>query len=228
MDSFAMAVGSAFWLGIMTSISPCPLATNITALSFIGRKMDCPSYVWLSGLLYTAGRTMSYAVLAAVLVGGVLSISSVSFALQRYLNKALGPLLIVTGLVVVGLIPLSISGDSRFLQKIQVRAEGWGLWGSAALGLLFALSFCPVSAALFFGSLIPLSFAHESRLILPVAYGIGTAAPVAVFAVLIALGARSLGTVFHQVGKIEKWGRLGTGIIFIGVGIYLSLTYWVR
>ena len=215
---------SALWLGILTSISPCPLATNIAAISYIGRSVESPRRVLLNGLLYTLGRTITYLVLGVLLVLSLLSAPYVSNTLQTYMNKILGPILILVGMFLLELIRLNL-GSSGLKSAISSRADRMGTWGSAILGMGFALSFCPVSAALFFGSLIPLALKNNSSVLLPTLYGIGTAVPVVVFAVLVALSAHSVGKVFNRINHIERWARRITGVVFIGVGLYLTLVY---
>jgi cytochrome c biogenesis protein CcdA len=217
-------MGSAFWIGVLTAISPCPLATNVAAISFIGRKVSSPKATLVTGLLYTAGRSLVYVGLAAILVAGLLSAPAISAALQRYMNKLLGPILIVVGMLLLGLFRITTTGSSMG-ERVGRRLEGWGIWSGLALGIVFALSFCPVSAALYFGSLVPLSVKFESAVILPLLYGAGTALPVIVFAGFIAFGAQALGRAFDRVTQFERWARRITGVVFIVVGIYLSLAY---
>lgn len=224
MDGYFVALGSAIWLGILTSISPCPLATNIAAISYIGKRVDRPGTVLLSGLMYTAGRMLTYVILGILLVASILSIPDVALFLQRNMNKALGPILIIVGLLLLELFNLRWPGVSAS-DKITGKVEKWGVWGAGALGLLFALSFCPVSAALFFGSLIPLAVDHQSSVMMPTVYGIGTAVPVVAFAVLIALGAKWVGRTFNKISAFEKWARKITAVAFILVGVYYSLIY---
>ncbi len=224
MTEFLIGIASAFWLGILTSISPCPLATNIAAISFVGRRVGSPAKVFLAGLLYTAGRTLTYLVLGVLLVSSLLSAPYLSHVLQKYMNKALGPILILIGMVLVELIQINFSG-SGVSEKMQKRVEALGMWGALLLGAVFALSFCPVSAALFFGSLLPMALRGESGVILPSAYGVGTGLPVLVFAVLIALGAKRVGEAYNKLVPFEKWARRITGGIFILVGIYYCLAH---
>lgn len=219
-----VALASAFWLGLLTSISPCPLATNIAAISFIGRRVERPRQVFLSGLLYTIGRTLAYLGLAALLVASVLSVPELSMFLQRSMNKLLGPLLILVGMFLLDLISVNLPG-SGVGQSLQKRLDALGLWGALPLGMLFALTFCPVSAALFFGSLIPLAVQAQSSVLLPALYGIGTALPALAFAVLIAVGAHSVGRAFNALTKVEWWARRGTGVVFLVVGIYYCLKF---
>jgi len=224
MTTLLLATASAFWLGVLTSISPCPMATNIAAISFIGKRVGRPRTVVASGLLYTLGRTAVYVALAVVAVGGLLAIPAVSEFLQTYMNRLLGPVLIVAGVVLLELVPLSFS-TSVGSERAQKLAEKGGVLGAGLLGVLFALSFCPISAGLFFMSLLPLALKHESRFLLPTAFGVGTALPVVVFAVAIALSARSVGKMYGALQKVEWWARRITGVLFILVGVYYCLLY---
>ncbi|MCB9940143.1 MAG: sulfite exporter TauE/SafE family protein [Planctomycetaceae bacterium] len=222
MNTLLLATGSALWLGILTSISPCPLATNIAAISYVGRSVDRTALVLASSVFYTFGRIVAYAALGAIIVASLLSAPGLSVWLQKYLNLFLGPFLVLVGMVVLGLVELpAMSGVG--MNRLQVHIEKWGLAGSGLLGLLFALSFCPVSAALFFGSLIPLAIAHESSVLLPAVYGVGTGIPVVVFAVMLVFGKKSLGKFFGKVTGAEKWLRTITGVSVLLVGIYITL-----
>jgi cytochrome c biogenesis protein CcdA len=224
MDGAIVAGGTALWLGVLTSISPCPLATNIAAISYISKGLGAPWRVFATGALYTAGRSLTYLALAALLVTGLLSIPQLSSFLQTYMNKLLGPILILVGMYLLGLLQFHFS-TSVVGGSLEARFQSWGLWGAAFLGMLFALSFCPVSAALFFGSLVPLALQHEAAVSLPALYGIGTALPVLAFAVLIAGGAESVSKAFNRLAQVDKWARTVTGVVFVGVGIYFCLAY---
>ena len=221
---FWLGALSAFWLGLLTAISPCPLATNIAAISFIGRKMSSPRRAFYSGAAYTIGRSLTYIVIAAVLVFGLTAVPQASWFLQKYMNQFLGPLLIIVGMFLLKLIRIDLPALVSN-KRMEKQAEKSGLMSSGLLGIMFALSFCPVSAALFFGSLVPLSVKHDSLFIMPLLYGIGTGLPVLAFALAIALGAKSLTQVFNRLGRVELWARRGTGVIFILIGIYFCLRF---
>ncbi len=222
MDALGIGVITALWLGLLTSISPCPLATNVAAMSFISRRLDKPRLVVLTGLIYTLGRMATYVSLGTILVAGLLSAPHLSHALQSWMAKLIGPLLILVGMVLLGLLTIPAAG-LPFCERLRTRAESGGLLGAGVLGLLFALSFCPVSAALFFGSLVPLAVRLGSRVVLPSVYGVGTGLPVFLFAVLMAVGAQRVGRAFNALTTFERWARTVTGILFIGLGIYESL-----
>jgi cytochrome c-type biogenesis protein len=224
MDGTIVAAGTAFWLGVLTSISPCPLATNIAAISYVSKGLGAPRRVFVTGALYTIGRVLSYVALAALLVASVLSIPQISNFLQTHMNRLLGPVLILVGMFLLGLIQFHLSASVQG-GSLEEKLRGWGLWGAALLGMLFALSFCPVSAALFFGSLVPLALQHQSSLSLPALYGVGTGLPVLAFAILIAAGAKSVSKAFNRLAQVERWARPATGVVFVGVGIYFCLAY---
>lgn len=227
MTDVLIGFGSALWLGILTSISPCPLATNIVAISFLAKKITHPFFVLFSGIAYTLGRMIAYAILGFILIKSILSIPQVAWFLQKYMVKALGPILIITGLILLDIIKLNLPAIS-LSKKHHSRLVEAGAPGAFLLGAVFALAFCPVSAALFFGSLIPLALNHKLGVTLPFVYGIGTGLPVLAFAIAIAAGIASLSHWFQKLTKIEFWMRKITGGIFILVGIYYIWVYVLR
>jgi cytochrome c-type biogenesis protein len=215
------AITGALWLGILTAISPCPLATNTAALSYLAKQVTEPRRVLWGGAAYTLGRIFTYTLLAALLVSGLLSVPSVSFFLQKHLNQLMGPILVLTGAALLGLLPLpSISWGGG--DRIQKFASS-GVPGAFVMGAFFALALCPVSAALFFGGLLPLALKHGSKVVLPAVYGLGTALPVAALAVAVALGIKKAAGAFNRMTVAEKWMRLLTGWLFIGFGTYMTV-----
>jgi len=216
-------IWTALWLGILTSISPCPLATNIAAISYIGKDMTSHVKVFVSGIAYTAGRVFAYAAVGVLLSAGLSSVPDVANFLQRYMNAILGPMLFITGIFLFGFINISLPGINA--DKFKKLAGKGIVTGPFLLGVIFSLAFCPVSAALFFGSHIPLALSVKSPVIFPPLYGIGTGLPVIIFAFLIAFGMHSLGSFFKGITSFERWARYITGVIFILVGGYYSLVY---
>ncbi len=227
MDGFLTGVLPAAWLGILTSISPCPLASNVAAVSFLSKRIAHPALVFISGLAYTLGRMVAYAVLGWIIISSLLSVPQVAQFLQKYMGKALGPLLIFTGLILLEVITIRLPGLS-LSQKYHNKLAESGAPGAFVLGFIFALAFCPISAALFFGSLIPLAVNSKSGAVLPFVYGIGTGLPVLVFAVAIALGVTSLSRWFHRITRLEYYTRKITGVVFILVGLYYIGIYILR
>jgi len=218
------SVTTALWLGILTSISPCPLASNVAAVSFVGRQVGQPRRVLAAGLLYSLGRALTYVVVGAVVVSGMLSIPSLSFFLQTRMNQVLGPLLVLIGVALLVRLRLPLGGW-RASDAVQHRAASQGVFGAGLLGMLFALSFCPVSAGLFFGGLVPLAVSHESRVVLPTLYGIGTGLPVIGVAFVLAFGAHWTGQAFDRLARVERVARPVTAVVFILAGAYITVTH---
>jgi len=221
-----MLTGSllAAWLGILTSISPCPLASNIAALSYVAKQSGARGAA-AAGVLYALGRSLSYALLALLVVKALISTPRVSLFLQGVVTELLGPLFVLIGMLLLGLLSLPFGGFDLGGRKAAKKLEGKGLAGALALGMLLALAFCPVSAAIYFGSLVPLSVQHNSAVLLPALYGLGTALPVLVFAVIIAFSTGSIARAFKLASAVERWGTRTTGVLFIVLGIYLSLVH---
>jgi len=219
IDNYNIPLLSAFLLGILTSISPCPLATNITAVAFISKDIKTPKYTILSGLFYTLGRGISYTLLATLIYFG-LSSFQVSRIFQGWGDKVLGPILIIIGLVMFGVIKINLKNNSQAIEKIKLWLSDKGYLGSLLLGMLFAFAFCPYSGVLFFGVLVPMTFKSMGGLLLPPVFALGTGLPVIIFSFLIAFSVGAVGKTFQAVQKVEKWLRYGVASVFILAGIY--------
>ena len=217
---------SVIWLGILTSISPCPLATNVAATTYIGRQINSPFATVLAAIAYTLGRTAAYVLIATAIITGLFSIPGVSMFLQAHMNKILGPVLLITGLFILELVPVKLPSMSINANLLK-RLGDSGVPGAVVMGFLFALAFCPVSAAFFFGGVIPMSLELQSRFFLPLLYGIGTAAPVIGSAVIIAYSTRMAGLFFNRLSVFERWFRRITGVVFVLIGAYFCLKYIV-
>ena len=224
MTEALAALGTALWLGILTSISPCPLASNLAAVSYVGRRVGAPRRVLLAGLAYSAGRALTYVLVAALVVTSLLSVPSVSFFLQQRMNQLLGPALVLAGLVMLGWLPVPWP-SGRATGALEDRLAGAGVLGAAGLGAVFALSFCPVSAGLFFGGLLPLATGTGSRFVLPAVYGLGTGLPVVVLAALLAFGFTGMARAFGAITRFERVARTITAAVFVLAGAYLVLTH---
>ncbi len=218
LDSSEAPILSALILGLLTAISPCPMATNITAVGYISKDIDNRNRVFVSGLVYTLGRTVSYFGLALILYLGA-SQFSISGFFQQYGEKIIGPLLLLIGLYMMGAFKFNFG----FLNKITDRYQGKGIrnyWDVFLLGIIFALAFCPYAGVLYFGMLIPMTISSASGLILPVIFAIATGIPVIIFAWLIAYSLSEVGTFYKRLKTFEKWFRKIIALLFIGVGIY--------
>lgn len=227
MDSFTAQIGLSLWFGILTSISPCPMATNIAAISFISKQSSKKGASILSGLAYSLGRTIAYVLVAYLIISGLFSTPELARFLIKYLNYAMGPILILTGLIISEIIKIKFNAGSGFIANISQKLGNKGLLGAFLLGFIFALSFCPVSAGLFFGSLIPLALKSDSAIFIPSFYGLGTAIPVIIFSIALSFSLDLVSKLFNNISRFDYWTRRITGIIFILAGIYISYRYWL-
>jgi cytochrome c biogenesis protein CcdA len=226
-ESLDVPVLLALLLGLLTAISPCPMATNIAAVGYVSRRVTERKYAVLTGTLYTLGRMVSYSVLGILIIMAGLEIPGVASLLQDFGEQILGPLLIVIGLIMLNINRISFSLGGGKLSLIGGKVADWGMIGGFLLGVLFALAFCPYSAVLFFGVLIPLALKSSSGVALPAVYALGTGLPVLVFGTLISFGVARVSTWLNAVARVEKVLRIIVSIVFIGVGIY-CVVLWIQ
>ncbi|MGB1295854.1 MAG: aromatic aminobenezylarsenical efflux permease ArsG family transporter [Flavobacteriales bacterium] len=217
--NYNIPILSALILGLMTAISPCPLATNITATAFISKNISSKRKVFLSGLLYSLGRGFSYTTIGLILYFG-----ASKFHIARFFNqngeKYLGPLLILIGLIMLNIIKINFLGKLNFQEQLSEKFKDKGLLGSFLIGVVFALAFCPYSGALFFGMLIPMTIVSVEGLYLPIVFAFGTGLPVILFTYLLAFTAGKVGVFYNKITKIEKVMRTVSGVVFILTGMY--------
>ncbi len=209
---------SAILLGLMTAISPCPLATNITAVGFISKDIENRNRVFFNGLFYTLGRAISYTGLAFIFYLGADQFE-LSGVFQKYGEKIIGPLLILIGLFMLDFLKVRFPGLSKITSRMESKKR-WGYWDATLLGMLFALAFCPYSGVLYFGMLIPLSIGSVSGLLLPVLFAIATGIPVVIFAWVFAYAVSGIGGLYNKVKLFEIWFRRVVSILFILIGVY--------
>ena len=209
---------SALALGLMTAISPCPLATNITAIGFISKDIENRNRVFINGLLYTLGRAITYTGLALIIFMGADQFKFSGF-FQRYGEKFIGPLLIVIGLFMLDVLKIKFPGISGLASKMQNKTS-WGYFDVILLGLVFALAFCPYSGVLYFGMLVPMTVASASGLYLPVVFAIATGIPVILFAWVLAYTVSGIGEAYQKVKAFELWFRRIIAVLFMLVGVY--------
>jgi cytochrome c biogenesis protein CcdA len=226
MASGNVPIVAAFLIGLLASLGPCPLATNISALGYISKDVANPRRVLLTSALYALGRTLSYGVLGLALFVAGLQISRVSNGLQTFAEIALGPLLILVGLVLFDVIRLTVSVGGAWMEQLSKRIADWNSAGAFLLGALFALAFCPYSAALYFGVLMPLAFKSAGGWTFPFSFGIGTSVPVIVIGVPLALGVMKFAAGFNLLARVERGMRKVAALTFIGAGAF-TLWNWI-
>ncbi|HSH53374.1 MAG TPA: aromatic aminobenezylarsenical efflux permease ArsG family transporter [Bacteroidales bacterium] len=221
MSNSSLPLLSAFMLGLMTAISPCPLATNITAIGFISKDVEHKKKVFRNGLVYTLGRAITYTLLAVIIFVGADQFK-ISGWFQQYGEKLLGPLLIIIGLFMLDLLKIKFPGMSGLTQRFQEKGTS-SYWEVLLLGIVFALAFCPYSGVLYFGMLIPMTISSASGLYLPIVFAIATGIPVIIFAWLLAYTVSGVGKLYNSLKIFEIWFRRLISAVFISVGIYYVL-----
>lgn len=244
LDATNIPLLSAFILGIMTAISPCPLATNITAIGFISKDIENKKRIFLNGLWYTLGRAITYSVIGIVIyilvhsfvapsasdVNSVVKKASYDVAkpLINYGEKFLGPLLIIIGILMFDFIRIKLPGFGKLTDRIQNRDKKSNWWRAMLLGILFALAFCPYSGVLYFGALMPMTIISPSGLLLPVVFAVATGLPVIIVAYLLAFSISSVGGFYNKVKIFEKWFRRVVAVAFIIVGSYYVYLFYIK
>lgn len=225
LENSQFPIISAFVLGLMTAISPCPLATNITAIAYIGKDIENKRQVFLNGFIYTLGRAISYTVIGLIFFFGVSQFNVSSF-FQEWGEKLLGPLLILIGLMMLGVLKMGFGNLNNLIQRYAENKQ-LNFWSVLLIGILFALAFCPYSGVLYFGILIPMTVASAKGLYLPVVFAFATGLPVIIFAYLLAFTISGVGKLYNRIQIFEKWFRYIVSVIFIGVGIYYTLLIFI-
>jgi cytochrome c-type biogenesis protein len=221
LDNSSTPTLTAFLLGLLTALSPCPLATNIAAIGFIGKDIEDRKRIFRNGLLYTLGRILSYTLLGVILIL-VLKEGASMFGIQKTIGTW-GELLLSPLLLVIGLFMLL--GDRINLPQFGFKGNAEGLakkggWGALLIGILFAMAFCPTSGVFYFGMLIPMSATATAGYLLPVIFAIATSIPVLAVAWILAFSVQKMGNFYGKMQKIQKWMKHIVGILFLLVGIY--------
>ncbi len=225
LENSQYAALTAFILGLMTAISPCPLATNISAIGFISRDIENRRRVFVKGLVYTLGRAVSYTGLGVILFFGA-SKMNITMLFQGWGEKLLGPLLILIGLLMLDFIKVRFPGFSGLTEKMGEHSKR-SYWGTFLLGMVFAMAFCPYSGVLYFAMLIPMTITSISGLYLPVVFAVATGLPVIIFAWLLAYAVGNVGKLYNRIKTFELWFRRVVAVLFILVGIYYIAVFFI-
>ncbi|WP_308764278.1 aromatic aminobenezylarsenical efflux permease ArsG family transporter [uncultured Bacteroides sp.] len=228
LDNSNLPVLTAFILGLLTAVSPCPLATNITAIGFISKDIQSRNRIFWSGILYTLGRVISYTILGFILIP-ILREGASMFAIQKAISKY-GDVFIAPALILIGLFMLL--GNRLNLPKFGFSAGDKtqtlkGIWGSLLLGALFALAFCPTSGVFYFGMLMPMAAAETGGYLLPIVFALATGLPVIVVAWILAYSIAGLGKFYNRIQVFQKWFNRVVAVLFIVVGIYYAIVNYL-
>ncbi|MGL4364688.1 MAG: aromatic aminobenezylarsenical efflux permease ArsG family transporter [Bacteroidales bacterium] len=222
---------TAFLLGLLTAISPCPLAMNITAVGYIGKDLQNRQRVFLNGLLYTLGRIISYSILGMILIL-VLRQGTSTFKIQKmisiYGEMFIGPLLLVIGIFMLDVVKINLPFSNQWISRIAEKEGSLNFYRVILLGVIFALAFCPYSAVLYFGGLIPLSVSASGAYFLPIVFALATGLPVIIFAWILAFSVSRVGLFYNNIKTFERWFKRITAVIFILVGSHYCWTIFIK
>ena len=212
---------TALLLGLLTCVSPCPLCSNVTAIGFISRDISSRRRVLWQGIVFVLGRTVAYALLGAVLIAIIRSGRDL-LQLQNVMGTW-GERLLAPALIVIGLVMLFSNRLHHHHHDCEIQARRHhkaGLFGAFLLGAFFAMSFCPVSALIYFGVLIPMSAQATGGYLLPVVFSLATSIPVLAVAWTIAYSMHNLGKFVGKLQSFQRWFNIVVALLFIAVGIY--------
>jgi len=222
MGTSEIPVIAAFFIGLMMAITPCPLATNITAIAYVSKKINNKRNALLTGLVYTLGRMFTYVILASLIVWFGVNTQGISLGLQKYGERILGPLLMIIGIVMLDVIKINVFKGNSNLEVLKEKLARKGLLGGFFLGIIFALAFCPFSAVLFFGMLLPLALKTGDAVIIPSIFALATGIPVILFSLVLVYSVSKLGSILNKVQTFERWMRRSVAMVFILVGLYYT------
>ncbi|MDP2236437.1 MAG: aromatic aminobenezylarsenical efflux permease ArsG family transporter [Bacteroidales bacterium] len=226
LDATSLPFLTALILGLMTAISPCPMATNITAIAFISKDVVNKRKVFLNGVIYTLGRAISYTVIGIILFFGANTFHIAGF-FQKWGEKLLGPLLVIIGILMLDIIRINFPGLGKLGEKMENNSKR-GFWQVLLLGMVFALAFCPYSGLLYFGMLIPITISSPAGLYLPIVFAVATGLPVIILAWMLAYTVSEVGGFYNKLKIFEKWFRKVVAIVFIAVGLYYITIFFIN
>ena len=227
MGTSSIPILAAFFIGLMTAISPCPLATNITAIAYASKRIDNSKHTLIVGFLYTLGRMFTYVVIASLIVLVGVNTQTIALFLQKYGEKILGPLLIIIGIIMLDIVKLNFFKKSDKLNALKEKLAHKGFHGAFLLGVIFALAFCPFSAVLFFGMLIPLALKFSDGILIPSVFAFATGLPVIIFSFVLVFSVSKLSSIMNKVQTFEKYMRYLVALIFVIIGIYYTWRIWI-
>jgi len=217
-------VVAAFSLGLLMAISPCPLATNIAAIAYVSQRAAERRQAAITSALYTLGRILTYSVIGILIIKVGLEIPGLANALQNTGDKIIGPVLIAVGIVLLFSNRLRF-GNSGVLSSLGEKVSRQGMVGGFLLGIIFALAFCPYSAVLYFGVLIPLALKSAGGVGLPTVFAIGTGLPVLIFGLALSFGVSRVSSWFNAITRAQNIIRIVTSWALIGIGIYYVIMW---
>lgn len=220
-----LPVVSALLFGVIGATSPCQLTTNAGALAYVARGAGRPGAITRGALAYVLGKMLVYTLLGVVVILAGRQLAQNSIPVIQVVRKALGPLMLLLGLYLLGLVPLRFSLGQGLADWLEDRA-GSGARGAFVLGVAFSLAFCPTLFLLFFMLTIPLALASPLGVVFPAVFALGTTLPLLGLAGLLAAGVGATKGYVAGARRIEAWLRPTAGVVLLLAGLNDTLTYW--
>jgi cytochrome c biogenesis protein CcdA len=224
-DQLPLPVFTVLLFGLVGALSPCQLTTNLSAIAYVSRRPG-EGQIWSEALGYTVGKMLVYTLLggAVIILGFTLQQSAIPIVVIT--RKIVGPLMIVIGFGLMGLIRLRGSFGERLARWLRAQIPQKGVLGAFLLGTVFSFSFCPTLLWLFFGLMIPLALASTGGWTFPGLFALGTALPLLVFAGLLVSGTDLSSKLTDRLKRYHQNISKVSGGIFILAGVNDTLTYW--
>lgn len=214
---------TALLLGFVNAVSHCLLATNIAAICYISKDIENKKRIFLNGVFYTLGRTVTYTTLAILLTAILRRGTDIGFIqtfVSHYGDKLMGPLFLLIGIGLLFSHKINLPGLNFHLNKqIESKAQN-GYKGSFLLGLILALFFCPTSAFIFFGILIPLATASDTGVLLPILFAIATGIPVIIATWVLAFSYQQINRFYDHIQLTGQWVKKIVSFLLILIGLY--------
>jgi len=224
-EQVQLPIFAVLLIGLVGALSPCQLTTNLSAIAYVSRRPG-EGRVWAEALAYTAGKIVIYSLFGGAVIVLGLTLEQSAIPIVVFARKIVGPLMIVIGFGLMGMIRLRGSAGAGLYRKFRGQVPERGVAGAFLLGAVFSFLFCPTLFWLFFGLMLPMALTSTGGWVFPGLFALGTALPFLMVAGLLSAGTDPSRRLMEQSklyhGKITKV----SGAILILAGVNDTLTYW--
>jgi sulfite exporter TauE/SafE len=224
-DWVQLPLFSVLLFGLVGAFSPCQLTTNLSAIAYVSRRIG-EGQPWRQALAYTMGKVLVYMLTGGAVIFLGFQLQQVAIPVVVVARKAIGPLMILIGLGLVGLVRLRGPVGSRLASWLQSRLPQGGVGGAFSLGVVFSFTFCPTLFWLFFGLTIPMAVINSGGWVLPGLFALGTVLPLLAFSGLLTYGSDLSTKLVERLKGSQRMISRIAGVVFVLAGINDTLTYW--
>jgi len=224
-DGLGVPMVSALLFGLLGATSPCQLTTGASALAYVARVAGDRRALAANALAYLLGKALVYTVVGVAVILAGQQLAQLSIPVIIVARKVLGPLMILLGLFLLGLVPLRFSPGHGLAAWLEARA-GASAGGAFLLGAAFAFAFCPTLFLLFFGLTIPLALGSPLGVAYPGVFALGTTLPLLGLAALLAVGRGASKRYLSTTRRFARWLRPAAAVVLVLAGLNDTFTYW--